>query len=119
MIPHALHCARSGYKRVVILSNDTDVLVVSLYYWSLLRNNGLQECWIRVGVANTTRYIPIHTLADKVGQLVQFLPAIHALTGTDITSKFGTNASALKIEPEKYLIHFGKNPDHLEINSLA
>ena len=85
VIPHALLCARSGYnyKRVVILSHDTDVLVISLYYWSLLRNNGLQECWIRVGVANTTRYIPIHTLADNFGQLIQFLPAIHALTWTD------------------------------------
>ena len=45
MIPHALNC---GASREVILSKDTDVMVLGLYYWNLLKGHGLKELWIRV-----------------------------------------------------------------------
>ena len=62
IIPHACHAVETGTKRVVIISNDTDVVILALHYWSLLKARGLQEMWIRAGVGNATRYIPLHVL---------------------------------------------------------
>ena len=36
------------------------------------------------------------------------LPAVHALTGCNITSEFGTKSAALKADPTKFLIGFGR-----------
>ena len=65
---------------------------------------------MRGGVANSTRYIPIHTLAQRLGiDVCKVLPAVHTLTGCDTTSKVGTKAAALKVNPTLYLKDFGKN----------
>ena len=65
MIPHALNC---GASRVVILSKDTDVMVLGLHYWNLLKSHGLKELWIKAGVGNTTRHIPpLHIMAQTLG----------------------------------------------------
>ncbi|MCG8430862.1 MAG: hypothetical protein MJA29_06800 [Candidatus Omnitrophica bacterium] len=96
-------------KRIVILSGDTDVFVLGMYFLSLFNVNGVCEVWFKGGVASTTRYIPIHVLAKNVGRsMCEILPAIHALSGSDVTSKVGTKSSALKADPEKYLKGFGK-----------
>ena len=51
------------------------------------------------------RFIPLHVLVNSVGQsMCDILPAVHALTGCDITSKFGTKSAALKTDPTKFLI---------------
>ena len=68
MIPHALHSVNGGSSRVILLSNDTDVVVLGLYYWSLLKGHGLKEVWIRAGVGNSTRHISLHTLAERMTQ---------------------------------------------------
>jgi len=44
----------------------------------------------------------------KIGKPVcEVLPATHALTGCDITSKFGTKAAGINAEPVLYLKDFG------------
>lgn len=54
--------------------------------------------------------MPLHTLFQRLGhQLCAVLPALHSLTGCDITSRVGTKKAALKAEPEKYLKHFGRS----------
>lgn len=83
IIPHALHAVTEhGTKRVVVISSDTDVFVLLLHYWEKLKYSGLKELWMKAGVADSTRFIPIHLLATSVGQgLCDVLPAVHALTG--------------------------------------
>ena len=45
--------------------------------------------WVRTGVADSTRLLPLHAIHQKMGQdLCSLLPAIHALSGADYTSKF-------------------------------
>ena len=44
--PHALHAVNCGTSRVVLLSNDTDVMVLGLHYWNILKVHGLKELWI-------------------------------------------------------------------------
>lgn len=44
IIPHAVHAVRqSCMTRIVILSSDTDVFVIAMYFYHLLAANGLAE----------------------------------------------------------------------------
>jgi len=52
-----------------VLSSDTDVLILFLYYLSELKSEGLEELWIKTGVRDTSRYVPVHDLADKIGRV--------------------------------------------------
>ena len=66
IIPHAMHAVRSGIQRIVALSGDTDVFVLFMHYWGILHSEGLKELWVRAGVGDTTRYIPVHILATRI-----------------------------------------------------
>lgn len=105
---HAFHATKDGSKRLVVLSSDTDVFILFQYHWSELKLEGLEELWVKAGTRDSSRYVPIHDLAEQIGQgLCQVLPAVHTLTGCDYSSKFGTKFMALKASPEKYLMEFG------------
>ena len=105
---HAVHATKGGAKRLLVLSSDTDVLILFLYHWNELRSEGLEELWIKTGVRDTSRYVPVHDLAENIGQdLCRVLPAVHTLTGCDYTSKFGTKHAAMRADPGKYLLQFG------------
>ena len=43
IIHHATHAVRNDATRIVILSGDTDVAVLGLYFWQQLQVIGLQE----------------------------------------------------------------------------
>ncbi|KAG1696934.1 Alpha-N-acetylgalactosaminidase [Nymphon striatum] len=108
IIPHVLHAVQHGMRRIVVLSSDTDVSILLIYYWATFLSNGLQELWVKAGVGDSTRFIPIHTLASRLGSaLCHVLPAVHMLTGCDYTSKVGTKQAALNNHPETYLKGFG------------
>ena len=109
IIPHCLDSVKSGLMRLVILSNDTDVFVVSMYFANHFKSLGLKELWFRAGKGDKIRFIPLHVLVSSVGQsMCDVLPAVHALTGCDITSKFGTKSAALKADPTRLLVGFGQ-----------
>ena len=109
LIPHSIHATQAGAKRLVILSGDTDVMVLALYFYPDLKTNGLCELWMRAGLGDTTRYIPLHLIAERKHELCTVLPAIHILTGCDTTSKVGTKLSALKPPAVQLLSEFGKS----------
>ena len=101
IIPHAMHAARSG---IVALSGDTDVFVLLMHYWDILHSEGLKELWIRAGVGDSVRYIPVHILAPRIGQeLCYLLPLVHTMAGYDYTSKVGTKHAALNANSSEYL----------------
>jgi len=110
VIPHAVYVVRhSCMTWIVILSSDTDVLVIAMYFCHLLAANGLAELWLRGGVGDKTRFILLHVIAVKVGKpMCEVLPATHALTCCDSSSKFGTKAAGIKAEPVLYLKDFGR-----------
>ena len=66
-IPHALDATNYGAKQVVLLSNDTDVVVLGLHFCSILKARELKELWIKASLGMTARYIPLHTLATRMG----------------------------------------------------
>ena len=74
-------------------------------------HHNIEELWVKAGIGDTTCYVPLHTIFKCIGKdLSSVLPAVHSLTGCDITSKIGTKKSALKAEPKKYLKCFGISP---------
>ena len=88
VIRHAMHAVKAGSQRIIVLSSDTDVLVLLLYYCDELQSCGLCELWVKSGVGDSTRYIPIHTLFTSVGKdLCKVMPAVHTLTGCDYIYK--------------------------------
>ena len=52
---------------------------------------------VNSGHGDTAQYIPIHTVATKIGSgICNILPALHNLTGSDTSSTIGTKYAALK-----------------------
>jgi len=68
---------------VVIHGNDTDIIVICLYYAATILQN-LPELWVRTAAET---YLPIHQMAKALGpSKCRTLPFIHSLSGTDTTS---------------------------------
>jgi hypothetical protein len=80
MLLHAKDCSYH-YTRVVVQSPDTDVAFLCIYAYQYLM---CEQFWFRTGVKDKLRYIPVHTLTQKLGHdLCNLLPAFHVLTGCD------------------------------------
>ena len=72
LVPHAIHATQTGAKRLVILSGDTDVMVLALYFNTDLKTNGLSELWMHAGVGDSTRYIPLHLILKGNQSYVEY-----------------------------------------------
>ena len=74
----------------------------------------LEELWVIKGQGNSSRAVPVHSLVRLMkSDVVDVLPAMHALSGCDTTSKVGTKKSALRAAEEtgdEQLHSFGKLP---------
>ena len=109
IIPHIQKTVTRGVRLVIIHSNDTDVTVFLLYYIHYFINLGIEDLWIKFGIGDKSRHIPVHKLGDILGtQLCKVILKSHILTGCDVTSKVGTRAAALNSEFEQYLESFSE-----------
>lgn len=102
-----------GRKRVVISCTDTDVIVLSMYYYAVVTE--VKEIWIE---KNDT-YLPIHTIVDALSSkyncekkvLTRVLLSCYVLSGCDTTSypyKRGKRTAALvALEVANELTHLG------------
>ena len=85
---------QSKNTRIVLLSNDTDVLVLVLYFMQYFTSVGLKELWIQFGTGQNKRFIPVHKLWYELGpRMCSILFKAHILTGSDTTSKIVTKAA--------------------------
>jgi len=119
IVANVMHAVTHGISRIIVLSADTDVFVLMVFYWNVLHSHGLSELWVKDGVGDSTRFIPLHVLAlaAQMGEnLCQVLPAVHVLTRCDYTSKIGTKHAALMTNPEHYLEDFGTKIDESTID---
>ena len=62
---HARNAVLSEFKKVMIVANDTDVVVVSLYAFFDLR---IDKLWIEYGSGKHQCWLPIHTYASVLGE---------------------------------------------------
>ena len=110
IIPHIAKAIENGHKCIVVLSNDTGVVVLLLHYINHFFSVGLSELWIRFGTSDKTLHIPIHNLGVVIGSnMCSVILKEHILSGCNVTSKIGTKPAALKKRPEKYLKRFGED----------
>ena len=89
IILHVQHAIKQGNLRVIVTSNDTDVVVLLIHYYKVFQS--INELWIYYGTGEKARYIPIHRLNSVIEEATAII-----LTGSDVTSKIGTKASAYK-----------------------
>ena len=91
---------------IVILTADTDVLIIALCCFSSLDQQ--VNTWLEIGLytKNTLRYISVNQLFRKFDDIFcKSLSAFHAFTSCDYTVAFSWKG---KIQPFKLL---GKNRD--------
>ena len=69
---------------------------------------GCKEVYVRFGAGEKTGDIPIHVLANRLGDHLSssIILKTHVPTGCDATSKTGTKSSAIKNNPERFLEDF-------------
>ena len=90
MILHAIY-EQKTHERVILRCDDTDVLVLLLFYYASKKLNG--DVFLHIGhntrYVNKTRFIAIGVMANSLGDdFCKCLPTLHALTGCDTTSSF-------------------------------
>lgn len=86
LLLHALDASKEGFKKVMVRTVDTDVVVLAVTYFGLL---SLDELWIAFGCRKSFRYISVHEIAASLGsEMCQALSFFHAFTGCDQTSAF-------------------------------
>ena len=79
-----LHAA--DFKRVIIRTVETDVVVVAV---SLFHKIGAEKLWFEFSTGKHTRYISVHGIVHALGtEKAESLIAFHVLTGCDQTSFF-------------------------------
>ena len=68
IIPHFAKAIESGCKRIIVHSNDADVLTFILYHMYESFLWGVSEVWIKYGTGTKKQYISRHTLATSLGE---------------------------------------------------
>ena len=86
MLLHAADMVNVGFKRILLRTVDTDVVVLAVAFHQRLE---CDQLWLAFGTGQHLRYIPAHELAAGLGpQRSLALPLFHALTGCDTVSAF-------------------------------
>ena len=86
MFLHAKDLSILRFRKILIVTVDTDVIVIGLYaFWDL----DVQELWVEFGVGKTKTWLPIHYYANLLGEEVcRAVLFWYALTGCDTVSHF-------------------------------
>ena len=83
----------------------------------------LKELWMLSGQGRSSRAISLHQLVNTMDfNVVDVLPAVHALSGCDTTSKIGTKKSAFQTAEksgEEYRKSIAKSPVTDDVISSA
>ena len=83
---HAVDSANKGYRRIILHTVDTDVLVLAVSTVVSLEDT---EIWVAFGTGKHLRYIPAHDIAKVLEyEKALYLPMPHAFTGCDSVSSF-------------------------------
>ena len=109
VIIHIQWSIRMGAKRVIVLSNDSDTLMLLFRYISQFLSKGLIELWLKYGTSERRRMIPVHMWYTHLGEeWCRVLIKVHVMTGNDSISAIGTKLAGLKLNPVHYLYNFGE-----------
>ena len=80
MMLHAFHASKNGYENIIICSEDTDVLILSLAFCGDIPATLYQ----RFTTQSRTRFLNVNEIALSLGSnICKNLPSLHAITGCD------------------------------------
>ena len=78
---YAANAVSHGYKRILIMARDTDIIFLGISFFSDI---GADKLWVSFGIGNKLRNISIHDMCSTMSfAKAKALPAFHALTGSD------------------------------------
>lgn len=93
MFVHAFNAVKPG-SQIIIHSSDTDVFILAIHFWPKLKNHNCSGLWMKV-TSKKTPTLACHLASDFLGEeITSVLPALHAFTGCDSTSKISSKKSA-------------------------
>ena len=117
LIQHIYWAAGQGKSTFLVVSNDTDVLVLLIHYFKKFKSAGVSKIWQKLGTGHKKRCIPIHHLYYRIPKpLKDVLLPCYIGRGCDYLSKVGMKLGSLRALPEKFLSGFGtKNLDEVQI----
>ena len=110
LIPHIQYdVAKFSRTTVTVISDDTDVLILLLFYFKDFNGQGLQNLYLLKGRGDNKKMLPIHKMYASLGDnYCRVLLKAHLGTGADYISKIGTKKSCLNAKPEVMLKEFGE-----------
>ena len=104
----------------VLLLHLLTHIFVSTHLFCKLKYFNLEELWFVSGRGNSKTFFPIHDLTRDLDlDLVEVLPAIHALTGCDTASKVGTKSKAAREGAGCYHLLYAFGRDALSDEMIA
>ena len=117
MLFHVDHIIRSGYKSVVISSDDTDVFILCLAYSRPL----IDAVYLKSGTKTRIEFLDVGKAATGLGQNVtKALIGMHAYTGCDTVSAFAgrgkLRALKLLIDSRQFQNMFANLGEHWELS---
>ena len=99
VILHVDWAIKSGAWRVVVLSNDSDTLIMLLHFMNRFMNSGSEELWLQYRTGENQRIIPLHLWFVELGvDWCKVLIKVHVLTGNDFLSSIGTKLAAVRLK---------------------
>ena len=94
------------------MSNDTDGVTHLLRFAHMLVRDGLKELWLEFGIDEKRRLLPLHRMADKMGEpLCHVVVKAHVLTGDDVMSRIGTKLASKQCNPIGYMTEFAEREE--------
>ena len=83
LLSHAAHAARSRFVAIIIVSEDTDILVVCLAFKSHVQSSMFIKC----SSQTTVKYLDVSRIVERIGASTS-LPGFHTFTGCDAVNVF-------------------------------
>lgn len=88
---------------IIIISADTDVFVLTIYFWKYLANIGCLGLWLD-GSLTKKYFLGCHLAAESPGEIIcNILPALQATSDCDTTSRFSSKMQCLKAASEVFV----------------
>lgn len=92
-----LHYAIEPSSEIIIHSVDTDVFILGVYFWPILKAKGYAGLWMKIP-NQKQKWLACHVASETLPEAITaILPGLHAFTGCDTTSKIGTKKKVMKM----------------------
>ncbi|XP_041473687.1 uncharacterized protein LOC121422601 [Lytechinus variegatus] len=99
ILVHVKDAMNCGFKRAMIRTVDTDVVVLALAHFQDLPD--IEQLWMAFGTGKDFRYIPIHEIARAISpEMAKGLLFFHAFTGCNCIKSCKGNCKCFKTKLE-------------------